>query len=317
MRAFVTGINGQDGSYLSEHLLSLGYEVAGLVRRSSVAENQTFRINHILPDIKTYYGDVQDPISLNHAFRDFNPDLIFNLAAQSHVRLSFDMPQFTAQVNAIGALNVFNAVREVCPDARVYQASSSEMFGDSVDPDQFQRESTPMHPVSPYGCSKLFAYSAARNYRKAYDMFISNGILFNHESPRRGSNFVTAKVVQGALAISRGAEQFLYMGNLDSFRDWGHSSDYTMAMVKLLNHNSPDDIVISTGTAHSVRDLCVYVFSKLGLNYQDHVRTDPKYLRPQELPYLRGDSSYGRNLLDWQPAFSFESLLDDMLSHYS
>ena len=146
MRAFVTGINGQDGSYLSEHLLSLGYEVAGLVRRSSVAENQTFRINHILPDIKTYYGDVQDPISLNHAFRDFNPDLIFNLAVQSHVRLSFDMPQFTAQVNAIGALNVFNAVREVCPDARVYQASSSEMFGDSVDPDQFQRESTPMHP---------------------------------------------------------------------------------------------------------------------------------------------------------------------------
>ena len=317
MKAFITGINGQDGSYLAEHLLNRDFEVAGLLRRSSVAENQSFRINHILGQLKTYYGDVQDQLSLVNALRDFKPDYLFNLAAQSHVRLSFDMPEFTAQVNAVGALNVFRAVLEVDPSIRVYQASSSEMFGDSVDSDQFQRETTPMHPVSPYGCSKLFAYSAARNFRKAYNMFISNGILFNHESPRRGSNFVTAKVVQGALRISQGQQDKLYMGNLDSFRDWGHSYDYTLAMIRLLEHDAPDDIVISTGDAHSVRDLCEYVFAKLGMNYLDHIEIDPRYLRPQELPYLRGDSSYGRSLLNWTPTFTFQSLLDDMIDHYT
>ena len=317
MKAFITGINGQDGSYLAEHLLNRNFEVAGLLRRSSVAENQSFRINHIIGQLKTYYGDVQDQLSLVNALRDFKPDYLFNLAAQSHVRLSFDMPEFTAQVNAIGALNVFRAVLEVDPSIRVYQASSSEMFGDSVDPDQFQRETTPMHPVSPYGCSKLFAYSAARNFRKAYNMFISNGILFNHESPRRGSNFVTAKVVQGALRISQDQQDKLYMGNLDSFRDWGHSYDYTLAMIRLLEHDVPDDIVISTGDAYSVRDLCEYVFTKLGMNYLDHVEIDPRYLRPQELPYLRGDSSYGRSLLNWKPKFTFQTLLDDMIYHYT
>lgn len=317
MKALITGINGQDGSYLTEHLLGRGIEVAGLVRRSSVAENQTYRINHVLNKIKTYYADVQDQLSIVNAVKDYKPDVIYNLAAQSHVRLSFDMPEYTAQVNAIGALNVFRAVKEVNEDIRVYQASSSEMFGSSVDEDKYQRETTPMHPVSPYGCSKLFAYSAARNYRRAYNMFISNGILFNHESPRRGSNFVTAKVVKGAIDIRNGKERYLEMGNLDSYRDWGHSYDYTNAMIMLMEKDSPDDIVISTGNAYSVRDLCKYVFEKLDMNYKDHIKINKKYLRPQELPYLRGDCRKAKTILNWSPKYTFESLLDEMIEKYS
>ena len=283
-KAFITGINGQDGSYLSEHLLAMNIEVAGLVRRSSVAENQTYRINHLNDQIKTYYGDLIDKSSISNALEDFKPDCIFNLAAQSHVRLSFEMPSFTAQVNAIGALNVFDLVKEKFPNVKLYQASSSEMFGSSVDEDQFQRETTPMTPVSPYGCSKLFAYSIARNYRKSYGLFLSNGILFNHESPRRGKNFVTAKVVKGALDIKYKKKDKLELGNLDSYRDWGHSFDYTKAMIKLLEADEPLDIVISTGKAHSVRELCDLVFKKLNLNYKDHVVINEKFFRPEELP---------------------------------
>ena len=315
-KAFITGINGQDGSYLTEHLLKSGYEVAGLVRRSSVSENQTYRINHLEDKIKTYYGDLTDKSSIANAFKDFKPDLIFNLAAQSHVRLSFDMPAFTAQVNAIGALNVFDSVKDICPDAKVYQASSSEMFGSSVDEDNFQRETTPMTPVSPYGCSKLYAYSIARNFRKAYGLFISNGILFNHESPRRGTNFVTAKVIKGALDIKKGYTDKLEMGNLDSYRDWGHSSDYTKAMIKLLNYEHPEDIVISTGKAHSVRELCEVVFKELGLNYKDHIVINKRFFRPQELHYLQGDSRKGRKMLNWEPEFTFRTLLLDMMKHF-
>ena len=315
-KAFITGINGQDGSYLAEHLLSMNFEVAGLVRRSSVAENQTYRINHLEDSVKTYYGDLIDKSSIVKALGDFKPDYLFNLAAQSHVRLSFEMPVFTAQVNAVGALNVFDAVKESFPDIKVYQASSSEMFGLSVEEDHYQRETTPMHPVSPYGCSKLFAYSIARNYRHAYGLFISNGILFNHESPRRGKNFVTAKVVQGALDIKYGKTDKLEMGNLDSFRDWGHSSDYTKAMIKLLQHDQTEDIVISTGEAHSVRELCEFVFSKLGLNYKEHVVINKRFFRPEELPYLKGDSRKGRALLNWKPLYSFETLLEDMIVHF-
>ena len=315
-KAFITGINGQDGSYLAEHLLSLDYEVGGLVRRSSVAENQTYRINSIERNLKTYYGDLIDQNSIADAFRDFKPDLIFNLAAQSHVRLSFDMPGFTAQVNAIGALNVFTAAKENCVGAKIYQASSSEMFGTSVDPDNYQRETTPMHPVSPYGCSKLYAYSIARNFRRAYGMHISNGILFNHESPRRGTNFVTAKVVKGALDIKFKREKFLELGNLNSYRDWGHSYDYTKAMIKLLEYDQPLDIVISTGKAHSVKDLCRVVFSKLDMDYKEHIKINPKFLRPQELPYLQGDSSKAKQILGWKPEFTFETLVDDMIKHF-
>ena len=315
-KAFITGINGQDGSYLAEHLLSLDYEVGGLVRRSSVAENQTYRINSIERNLKTYYGDLIDQNSIADAFRDFKPDLIFNLAAQSHVRLSFDMPGFTAQVNAIGALNVFTAAKENCEGAKIYQASSSEMFGTSVDPDNYQRETTPMHPVSPYGCSKLYAYSIARNFRRAYGMHISNGILFNHESPRRGTNFVTAKVVKGALDIKFKREKVLELGNLNSYRDWGHSYDYTKAMIKLLEYDQPLDIVISTGKAHSVKDLCRVVFSKLDMDYKEHIKINPKFLRPQELPYLQGDSSKAKQILGWKPEFTFETLVDDMIKHF-
>ena len=315
-KAFITGINGQDGSYLAEHLLASGYEVGGLVRRSSVAENQTYRINHIEKDIKTYYGDLVDPTSIEKALKDFKPDKVFNLAAQSHVRLSFNMPAFTASVNAMGALNVFEAVKSTCSNAKVYQASSSEMFGTSVDSDNYQRESTPMHPVSPYGCSKLYAYSIARNYRKAYKMFISNGILFNHESPRRGTNFVTAKVIEGALRIKKGLTHHLELGNLDSYRDWGHSSDYTKAMMKLLDLPEPDDIVISTGVTNSVRDLCKIVFEKLDLNYEDYVVIKKRFLRPQELPFLCGDSSKAKKILDWKPTYDFNKLLSEMIEHF-
>tara|TARA_B100000212_G_scaffold295006_1_gene237925 strand:+ start:534 stop:1502 length:969 start_codon:yes stop_codon:yes gene_type:complete len=315
-KAFITGINGQDGSYLTEHLLSMGYEVGGLVRRSSVAENQTYRINHLEKDINTYYGDLIDKSSIDKALKAFKPDYIFNLAAQSHVRLSFDMPSFTARVNSLGALNVFEAVKEICPNAKVYQASSSEMFGSCVDHDNFQRETTPMKPVSPYGCSKLYAYSIARNYRKSYGLFISNGILFNHESPRRGKNFVTAKVVKGALDIKYGKAEKLEMGNLESFRDWGHSSDYTKAMIKLLNHSEPEDIVISTGKAHSVKELCKEVFDALGLNFEDHIVINKKYFRPEELPYLQGDSKKGRELLSWEPEYTFKTLLLDMINEF-
>ena len=318
MKVFITGLNGQDGSYLAEHCLKRGFEVGGLVRRSSVAENQTFRINNFIENIKTYYGDLTDAATLGQAFSDFKPEIIFNLAAQSHVRLSFDMPAFTANVNAVGALNVFEAARKSCPEARVYQASSSEMFGDSVDEDNYQRETTKMTPVSPYGCSKLYAYSVARNYRKSYNMFISNGILFNHESPRRGTNFVTAKVVQGAIKIKKGLLNKLELGNLDSYRDWGHSWDYTNAMLELMTKlDYPEDIVIATGEARSVRDLCRCVFDKLGLNYEDHITINKRFLRPQELPYLRGDRSKSKELLDWEPQYSFEALIDDMIEHHS
>ena len=224
------------------------------------------------------------------------------------------MPSFTTQVNSIGALNVFDLVKENFPDTKVYQASSSEMFGSSVDPDQFQRETTSMTPVSPYGCSKLYSYSIARNYRQAYGLFISNGILFNHESPRRGKNFVTAKVVQGALDIKYGKKRSLELGNLDSYRDWGHSFDYTKAMIKLLQLDNPDDIVISTGKAHSVRDVCELVFKKMDLNYQDHVVINKKFFRPEELPYLYGDRSMKR-LLSWQPKY-IETLLEDMIDSF-
>ena len=315
-KAFITGINGQDGSYLTEHLLNMGYEVGGLIRRSSVAENQTYRINHLLQNIQTYYGDLIDKSSILKALKVFKPDYVFNLAAQSHVRLSFDMPVFTAQVNSIGALNVFEAVKETSDNIKVYQASSSEMFGSSVDSDKYQRETTPMHPVSPYGCSKLYAYSIARNYRKGYKMFISNGILFNHESPRRGDNFVTAKVVKGALDIKYGKATTLEMGNLNSFRDWGHSYDYTLAMIKLLEQPKPEDIIISTGKSHSVKELCEVVFTKLDLDYRNHVVVNEKFIRPEELPYLQGDSRKGRELLNWQPKYDFDGLLSDMINHF-
>lgn len=315
-KALITGIAGQDGSYLAELLLSEGYEVHGTVRRNSIPENQETRIDHIAKHLENHYADLQDHAALRRVLQKVKPDEIFNLAAQSHVRISFDIPEYTASVNGSSFLALLEMVRAECPEARVYQASSSEMFGNSVDSDGYQRETTPMHPVSPYGCSKLFAYSLACNYRHAYAMHIASGILFNHESPRRGSNFVTSKVIKTAIQIKRGMETELVMGNLDSHRDWGHSRDYVRAMYQILKNPEPTDFVVATGRTHSVRELCETVFDKLGMDYKDYVRQEDKYLRPQELNYLRGDASRIRDRLGWEPTISFDQLIEEMIEYW-
>jgi GDPmannose 4,6-dehydratase len=312
-KALITGINGQDGSYLAEFLLSKGYEVHGILKRNSVAENQTARLDSVFGDLNLYYGDLTDLSSLISILQKVQPDEVYNLAAQSHVRISFDVPLYTVQAVANGVLNVIEAVKLVAPNARIYQASSSEMFGNCIDDDGFQRESTTMLPVSPYGCAKVFGYNISRNYRHSYDMFISNGILFNHESPRRGSNFVTSKIVKGAIAIACGKATELRMGNLDARRDWGHAKDYVEAMWMILQADKPDDYVCATGVSHSVRDCCDYVFSKLGLNYEDYYVLDKRYLRPEELHDLKGDSTKIRKELNWNPKYTFEMLMDDMV----
>ena len=315
-KAFITGISGQDGSYLTEYLLNLGYEVHGIVRRNSVPEHQQSRIDFVRENLHVYYGDLLDVSSLERLLHKINPDEIYNLAAQSHVRISYDIPQFTVQSNALGVLNILEAYKNSCPNAKFYQASSSEMFGSSVDLDGFQRESTPFHPVSPYGCSKVFGYNIVHNYRMAYKLHACNGILFNHESPRRGSNFVTNKVVKGAVLIKKGLTKILEMGNMDSYRDWGHSKDYVRAMHLIINHNVADDFVVATGETHSVREMVDYVFSKLDLDYRDFVSQNPIFLRPEELPYLKGDCSKLKSTFNWQPEYSFESMMDEMIEFW-
>jgi GDPmannose 4,6-dehydratase len=315
-KAFITGIAGQDGSYLAEHLVEQDYEVYGIVRRNSTPEHQETRLHHLEKDVELFYGDMLDEASIDKCLATIKPDEIYNLAAQSHVRISFDVPQFTVKTNAIGVLNILESYRRHCPEARFYQASSSEMFGNSVDEDGFQRESTPMTPVSPYGCAKLFGYSIVRNYRRAYKLFASNGILFNHESPRRGANFVTNKVVKAAVRIKKGLQDELELGNMDSYRDWGHSYDYVRAMHLMLQHHEPDEFVISTGETHSVRDLCEYVFSSLDMDYKDYVVQNPKYMRPEELKYLKGDCSKAKEVLGWKHTHTFETLMDDMIQNW-
>jgi len=312
-KALITGINGQDGSYLAEFLLDKGYEVHGVLKRNSVAENQTARLDAVFDQLHLYYGDLIDLSSLISILQKVQPDEVYNLAAQSHVRISFDVPIYTAQTDAIGVLNIFEACKLVAQNARVYQASSSEMFGNCVDDDGFQRETTRMRPVSPYGCSKVFGFNLARNYRHSYKMFISNGILFNHESPRRGSNFVTSKIVKGAIAIAIGEAKELRLGNLDARRDWGHAIDYVEAMWMLLQADEPDDYVCATGVSHSVRDCCEFVFTHLGMDYKDYVVMDERYLRPEELHDLKGDSSKIRSELGWDPKHTFETLMVDMI----
>jgi len=314
-KAFITGINGQDGSYLAEYLLELGYEVHGIVRRNSVPEHQQSRIDSSRINMNVHYGDLLDQGSVEHLLDKIQPDEIYNLAAQSHVRISYDIPQFTAQTNAVGVLNMLEAYRRSCPNAKFYQASSSEMFGSAVDSDGYQRETTPMNPVSPYGCTKVFGYNIVRIYRNAYKLHASNGILFNHESPRRGSNFVTNKVVKAAVAIKLGLEDKLELGNMDAYRDWGHSKDYIKAMHLILQQDKPGDWVVATGETRSVRDMCEYVFSKLGLDYSQYVVQNQKFLRPEELPYLKGDSTKVREL-GWKPEYTFESMMDEMIEHW-
>ena len=316
-KAFITGINGQDGSYLSEYLLERDYKVYGIVRRNSIAEHQESRIDHLIGNgVETEYGDLLDVSSLERMIRTIKPDEIYNIAAQSHVRISMDIPQFTVQTNALGLLNILEAFKNNCPTARFYQASSSEMFGRTVDEDGYQRETTKMSPTSPYGCTKVFGYNMVQHYRNAYNLFATNGILFNHESPRRGSNFVTNKVVKAAVKIKKGLQEELALGNMDAFRDWGHSKDYVRAMHMIINHTEPDDFVCATGVTNSVRDMCDYVFSRLDLNYKDFVIQDKRFLRPEELKYLRGDSTKLRTTFGWKPEYTFETLMDEMIDHW-
>lgn len=315
-RALITGISGQDGSYLSEFLLENDYEVFGIVRRHSVAENQDVRIKKIHDRINTFYGDLLDPFSINRIVSEVKPDEIYNLGAMSHVRISFDMPAFTIQTNGLGVLNILEAYRTIVPNAKFYQASSSEMFGNCVEENGSQNEATEMKPVSPYGCAKLLGYNLVRHYRHAYGLHACNGILFNHESPRRGSNFVTNKVVKTAVEIKKGKKNKLVMGNLDSYRDWGHSKDYVKAMNLIVNHDKADDFVVSTGKTHSVRNLCETTFKYLDLNYQDYVVQDEKFKRPEELNYLCGDSTKARTILKWQPEYTFESMIKEMVDYW-
>ena len=314
--ALITGINGQDGSYLAEFLLEKGYEVHGTLKRNSVAENQTSRLDSIYSKLKLHYADLTDLSSLISVIQKCNPTEIYNLAAQSHVRISFDQPIYTANATGVGTLNMLEAVKLINPKIKIYQASSSEMFGNSIDSDGFQRETTSMNPVSPYGCSKVFSYHICRNYRNSYNMFISNGILFNHESPRRGTNFVTNKVCKEAVKIKLGFSNELKLGNLDATRDWGHAKDYVKAMWEILQLDEPNDFICSTGISHSVRDLCDYVFTKLDLNYEDYVKLDEKFLRPEELNNLKGDSNKLKELTGWSPTYTFETMLDEMIEHW-
>ena len=317
-KALITGINGQDGSYLTELLLSKGYEVHGILKRNSVAENQTARLDdvyHIIKD-NLYYADMTDMASLIRVLQEVQPDEIYHLAAQSHVRISFDQPIYTAQTVAIGTMNLLEAVRLICPKARMYQASSSEMFGNNIDEDGYQRETTCMNPVSPYGCAKVFGYNLVRNYRNSYGLFASNGILFNHESPRRGTNFVTNKVVKEAVKIKLGKTDKLMLGNLDAARDWGHAKDYVYCMWLILQHDKPDDFVCSTGVSHTVKDLVEYVFGKLDLDWKQYVGQDEKYFRPEELDVLKGDCSKAKETLGWKHEYTFETMLDEMIDYW-
>lgn len=314
-RALITGISGQDGSYLAEFLLNKGYEVYGTIRRQST-ESTLNRIKHLVGDLKLDYADLTDVSSLQKILIHSKPHEIYNLGAQSHVKVSYENPIYTTNVVALGTLNLLESVRYFSPFSRVYQAGTSEMFGNSVDEDGFQRETTPFKPANPYACAKVFAHQICINYRNSYNLYISNGILYNHESPRRGENFVTVKVIKTAVDIFRGKTNELKLGTLDSHRDWGHSKDYVKAMWMILQHSNPDDFICATGVSHSIKDLCEYVFTKLNMDYEKYVKIDQNFVRPEETKFLRGDSSKLRNVIGWEPEYSFETLMDEIIGHY-
>jgi GDPmannose 4,6-dehydratase len=304
-KALITGITGQDGSYLAELLLEKGYEVHGLVRRSS--SFNTWRIDHVRDRLILHYGDLVDQNSLVRTLEAIAPDEAYNLAAQSHVKVSFEMPEYTANVTALGVMRLLDAVREAGLETRVYQAGSSEMFG--LVQENPQRETTPFHPRSPYGVSKVFGHWIAVNYREGYGMHVSNGILFNHESPRRGENFVTRKITLGVAAIKKDKAKELRLGNLDARRDWGFARDFVEAMWLMLQQPEPGDYVVATGETHSVKEFCEEAFGCVGLDWKDFVKVDPKYFRPAEVDLLLGDPSRAKARLGWQPRMTFKELV--------
>ena len=309
LRALITGISGQDGSFLAELLLSKGYEVHGIKRRSS--SFNTGRIDHLFDRLHLHYGDLTDATSLIRILSEVQPDEVYNLGAQSHVAVSFEMPEYTADVNALGTLRVLEAIRFLKLDCRFYQASTSEIFGDSPPP---QNEATPFRPRSPYAIAKLHAHWTTVNYREAYGLFACCGILFNHESPVRGETFVTRKIVRGLTRIKQGLDQYLYLGNLDARRDWGHAKDYVRAQWLMLQHAEPRDYVIASGEQHSVRDFVEVAGRLIGFdNVWRYVKTDPKYYRPVEVDSLCGDASRAREELNWKPTVGFEELVQEMV----
>lgn len=315
-RALITGITGQDGSYLAELLLKKGYEVHGLIRRSS--SFNTDRIDHIYQDpheedirLFLHYGDLTDGSALNRLLREVEPEEIYNLGAQSHVGTSFQIPEYTAEVSGLAVVRILEAMRETGITPRFYQASSSELFGEVQEVPQ--RETTPFHPRSPYACAKAFAFHITKNYREAYGFFACNGILFNHESPRRGETFVTRKITRAATRIKLGLQEKLYLGNLDPRRDWGYAPEYVEAMWRMLQADEPGDYVVATGQSHSVKDFLDEAFGRLDLDWREFVEMDPRYLRPTEVDILLGDASKARKVLGWEPRISFPDLVRIMV----
>jgi GDPmannose 4,6-dehydratase len=315
-KALITGITGQDGSYLTELLLEKGYEVHGLIRRSS--SFNTDRIDHIYRDphnkdarMFLHYGDLSDSTNISRLLRTINPDEIYHLGAQSHVRVSFDIPEYTADVTGVGTIRLLDAIIDSGVKTKFYQASSSEMFGKVQEVPQ--RESTPFYPRSPYGCAKVFSYWITVNYREAYNLYACNGILFNHESPRRGETFVTRKITKALARIVAGKQRDLFLGNLDAKRDWGYAKDYVEAMWLMLQQDKPDDYVIATGETHTVRELLEIAFGLVGRDYREHVKIDPKYYRPTEVDLLVGDATKAHEKLGWRPTTKFADLIELMV----
>jgi GDPmannose 4,6-dehydratase len=314
-RALITGIAGQDGSYLAELLLAKGYEVHGIVRRASTIN--TGRLDGIYQDphepaplLLLHYGDLTDSVGLVNLIRGIAPDEVYNLGAQSHVKVSFEIPEYTGETTGMGAVRLLEAIRASGIDTRYYQASSSEMFGSAPPP---QSELTPFRPRSPYGCAKVYAFHSAVNYREAYGLFACNGILFNHESPRRGETFVTRKITRAVARVQAGLQDLLYLGNLDARRDWGYAAEYVEAMWLMLQQDRPDDYVVATGESHTVREFCRAAFDRAGLDWERHVRVDARYYRPTEVDHLRGDASKAKSVMGWEPRTGFAELVGLMV----
>jgi GDPmannose 4,6-dehydratase len=316
--ALIIGANGQDASYLAEFLLEKDYQLYGTIRRNSVPESQTTRIETLRHDnnIKLVYADLTDYNSIHNAINISKPDEIYHLGAQSHVQVSFELPKYTLDVNAGGTLAVLESVRTINPSIKVYHAATSEMFGNNKNIHGFQNENTPMNPVSPYGCSKLYAHTLCNNYRNSYNMFVCSGILFNHESERRGINFVTNKIVLGAVKIKMQLESELLLGNLNSMRDWGHAKDYVRGMWMMLQQATPVDYILATGKTYTVLEFLSKVFEKLELNWEKYVKIDPRFIRPEELDYLRGDATKAEKELGWHPTITLDEMIDEMIKYW-